>query len=56
LPAFAGGERIEAPPAHGFKRSLATVASAVGRMLCGSPISGERAGQLPSHLGYILNI
>src|SRR5215471_13096314 len=39
-PPSRGGGRIEAPPAHGFKRGLASVASAVGRMLCGSPDIG----------------
>src|SRR5262249_53622647 len=43
-PPSRGGGRIEAPPAHGFKRGLASVASAVGRMLCGSPDIGP-AGQ-----------
>jgi hypothetical protein len=32
-PPCAGGGGIEAPPAHGFKRRLASVDSAVGRML-----------------------
>src|SRR5262249_60030079 len=34
LPAGAGGGGIEAPPAHGFKRGLASENSAVARILC----------------------
>jgi len=45
LPACAGGGGIEAPPAHGFKRSLASVNSALARTLCGSPTAGSRGRQ-----------
>src|SRR6266516_5477777 len=55
LPACAGGGGIEAPPAHGFKRSLATVNLVVARILRGSPgIGGSRGGHLPQPCDYIL--
>src|SRR5215831_6222580 len=41
-PPCAGGAGIEAPPAHGFKRSLASVDSALARILCGSRTAGSR--------------
>jgi hypothetical protein len=56
LPACAGGGGIQALPARGFKRGLASVASAVGRILCGSPDIGLAASRLHPHLDYILNI
>jgi hypothetical protein len=53
LPACAGGGGIEAPPAHGFKRSLASVDSALARILCAD--GGIARPLAASIYDYILN-